>query len=238
MADLVDQLWSAHGVEAAPFDVFAGDVYVDSFPAALRRPGSPAGPARLELRPDPFQEPSATAPPWVGPRSRRLVYLTLGTVVASDAVLRPVVEGLAGLDADVLVALGSATGDELGPRPPHVHVVPFVDQAAVLRVADLAVHHGGSGTLLGALVTGTPQLLLPTGADQVWNAALAAESGLAAVLEPDDVDPDTIARLGAAELGSLRPAAGLARDELARRPSPADVVADLTARVERTAAAA
>ena len=60
-------------------------------------------------------------------------------------------------------------------------------------------------------------MLLPTGADQFWNAALAAESGLAAVLEPDDVDPDTIARLGAAELGSLRPAAGARADPARRR---------------------
>ena len=61
-------------------------------------------------------------------------------------MLRPVIEGLGTLDVDVLVALGSADGAALGRLPTNVHVETFVDQPAVLRHADLAMHHGGSGT--------------------------------------------------------------------------------------------
>ncbi len=48
-----------------------------------------------------------------------------------------------------LVALGNAPGTGLGPLPRNMHVEAFVDQSAVLRHADLAVRHGGSGTMLG-----------------------------------------------------------------------------------------
>lgn len=118
------------------------------------------------MRPVPFAEPRAILPSWVGSRSRPLVYLTLGTIVATDEVLLPAIEGLGRLDADILLALGSASGINLGAVPANVHVEAFVDQAALLAQADLVVHHGGSGTVLGALAHGVPQVLLPKGADQ------------------------------------------------------------------------
>ena len=48
-----------------------------------------------------------------------------------------------------------------GPRRgagPHVRVRQWVSQAAVLPHVDLVVHHGGSGTMLGAFAAGKPQL--------------------------------------------------------------------------------
>ena len=142
------------------------------------------------MRPIPFAEPTAVLPAWIACRaSRPLVYLTLGTIVATDEVLRPAIEGLAMLDADILLALGSAAGSDIGEVPANVHVEPFVDQAKVVAHADLVVHHGGSGTLLGALAHGTPQLLLPKGADQFLNAdAHGRTAGLATVLEPSRGD--------------------------------------------------
>ena len=108
--------------------------------------------------------------------------MTLGTMVATDDVLRPVIDGVASLDVDVLVALGSAAGTGISGLSPNVHVEGFVDQAGVLEVADLVVHHGGSGTVLAALAAGVPQLVIPTGADQFVNADRLADTGLASVL--------------------------------------------------------
>jgi UDP:flavonoid glycosyltransferase YjiC (YdhE family) len=186
--------------------------------------------ARIRLRPIPFVEPEATLPHWVGHTGRRLIYLTLGTVVATDEVLVPAIHGLSRLDADILVALGSATGTELGPLPANVHVEAFVDQPAVLRHADLAVHHGGSGTVLAALAAGTPQLLLPKGADQFINADLMTATGLALAIEPSATTESSIARAAAAEIGCLRHAASAARDELLTMPDASEVAAELVAR--------
>jgi len=55
---------------------------------------------------------------------------------------------VASLDAEVLVALGSASGADLGLLPANVHLESFVDQASLMPFVDLVVHHGGSGTIL------------------------------------------------------------------------------------------
>ena len=231
--DRLARLWARHGVIAPALDVFRGDVFIDIFPTVLQHPAFLADPARLRMRPVPYSEPSATLPAWVGRRVRPLVYVTLGTVVATDDVLRPAVDGVAALDADVLVALGSAGGASLGTVPPNVHVERFVDQPAVLRQASLAVHHGGSGTVLGALTTGTPQLLLPKGADQFLNADAMSTAGLAAVLTPSETTPSSVAVAAAEAIHHPRPAAEAARAELAALPEPADALEELLERLVR-----
>jgi hypothetical protein len=94
------------------------------------------------MQPIPFAEPGAKLPSWVATKTRPLVYLTLGTVVATDAVLLPALEGLATLDAEILLSLGSADGTQLGSLPDNVHVEAFVDQAALMGSVDL-VSAGG-----------------------------------------------------------------------------------------------
>jgi len=118
--DRLDRLWAEHGMSAFSLDVLTGDAFVDIFPNVLQQPSFLDHPARLRLRPIPFTEPGVTVPTWVGRSGRPLVYLTLGTVVATDEVLVPAIHGLATLDADVLVALGSADGATLGELPPNV----------------------------------------------------------------------------------------------------------------------
>ena len=222
----LERLWSGHGVSPASFDVFTGDAYLDIVPDVLQQRSFLAHDARLRIRPVPFAEPGALVPSGLA-GDRPLVYLTLGTVVGADDVLRPVIEGLGALDVDVLVALGSADGTALGRMPANVRVETFVDQPAVLRHADLAIHHGGSGTLLGALISGTRQLLLPKGADQFWNADLVTRARLGAVLEPGDVTPEAVAAMAMAELARHRPAVDAARADLAAMPEPSSVVAQL-----------
>ncbi len=180
-----------------------------------------------------FAEPGAVVPSWIGSTDRPLVYLTLGTVVATDEVLAPVIDGLSALDADVLVALGSADGAALRNLPANVHVEQFVNQPAVLDLADLAVHHGGSGTLLAALASGIPQLLLPKGADQFFNADLVERAGLAPVLEPAQITPVSVATAAADAMQPRRPAAAAVRQEMAEMPSPHEVLELLVTRFGR-----
>jgi len=229
--DRLERLWAEHGVTQPAMDPFTGDAYVDIFPDVLQLPSFLDHPSRIPMRPIPFAEPGARVPEWIGQGRRPLVYLTLGTVVATDEVLLPAIEGLAVLDADVLVALGSASGETLGRLPGNVHVEGFVDQPAVLAASSLVVHHGGSGTVLAALTAGTPQLLLPKGADQFLNADMMAAAGLAAVLEPAHATPDAVASMAKLELEDRRPAAAAARRELTAMPHPADALEGLLARI-------
>jgi UDP:flavonoid glycosyltransferase YjiC (YdhE family) len=111
-----------------------------------------------------------------------------------------------------------------------VHVERFVAQAQVLDRVDLVVHHGGYGTVLGALAAGLPKLILPQGADQFHNARSLAELGAARALVADEQVPGTIGAAVAALLRIDAPEraviAGI-RDEIMALPAPADVVPEL-----------
>ena len=115
---------------------------------------------------------SATAPARRLPHGEPLVYVTLGTVQNRPELLREVVAGVAALPVRVLVAVGPRIEPAVAgcSSPAHVQVEAWVDQAEVLGRCTAVVSHGGSGTFLGALARGLPQLCLPQAADQFRNA--------------------------------------------------------------------
>jgi UDP:flavonoid glycosyltransferase YjiC (YdhE family) len=91
------------------------------------------------------------------------------------------------------------------------------------------VHHGGSGTMLGALAHGLPQLLIPQGADQFINAQALAPTGAALSLLPEQISPDAVAAALRELLDeqSFRDAARRIAAEIDAMPAPAKVVAEL-----------
>jgi UDP:flavonoid glycosyltransferase YjiC (YdhE family) len=226
----LDGIWADHGVERPTVDVAVGDAYLDIFPRVLQEQSVVRHPHRLALRPVPWTEPGTPLPHVPSDGSRPLLYVTLGTVVANDDVLRVVLEGVSSLDAHVLVALGAAAGSDLGPLPDHVVVQPFLDQARLMPAVDLVVHHGGSGTVLGALAHGVPQLILPQGADQFFNGDLLDAAGLAEVVEPTHLTAEEVATAAKVALAEHRPGVDAVRAELAARPSPAEVMVTLEER--------
>lgn len=175
---------------------------------------------RIPLRPVPFSLPGL-----MPDRDRpTMVYLTLGTTFGTQDLLASAVEGLGRLDAQVVVA---APHVRLAGLPSNVSLHPWLPQAEVIRQADVVVHHGGSGTMLGALVAGVPQVVLPQGADQFGNAAALIEAGLA--VRPDAVSADAIAestRLVLAD-SSYREAAAQVAREIRHMPSPEEVADSL-----------
>ena len=97
----------------------------------------------------------------------------------------------------------------------------------MLPHASVVVSHGGSGTFLGALSHGLPQVCLPQGADQFRNAAGLVQSGAGLALPPAEVSSEAITnavRKALAEPG-FRAAAALVAVEIAAMPSPEAVVA-------------
>ena len=130
----------------------------------------------------------------------------------------------------MLVAAGPAVDvAQLGDVPGNVLVERWVPQARLMPHIDLLVHHGGSGTTLGALSTGVPQLVLPRGADQFVNAAAVHDSGAGARLLPDEADASAI---GAAARGLLaddrtRQVAGRISAEIAAMPAPEELAGRL-----------
>lgn len=202
-----------------------GRPHLDICPPSLQDKDFVATADRIVLRPVPYSTPGAM-PEW--DRSKPLVYLTLGTAFGTAELLTTVLKGLAALDASVVVAVGRVREEELGDVPDNVIVRGWVPQADLLPHADVVVHHGGSGTTLGALTVGAPQLLLPQGADQFANAEAvsAADAGLR--LLPEELSADAVAECARKLLPQRgntahRDVARTIAEEIARMPSPADV---------------
>lgn len=187
----------------------------------------------LPLRSVAWSDPSAAVPVWLGQsHAGTIAYVTLGTVAfgAVEALRRSIIE-TAHVCTRVLVAAGpEADLSAFGDLPPNVSVERYVDQARALEHADVAVHHGGTGTTLGCLAAGVPQLLTPQGADQFYNAERLVQLGLGYTVSNDApagaVEPAVRSLLRDQD---LRVALRTVQDEIAAMPSPAQVVQTLAA---------
>lgn len=158
---------------------------------------------------------------------RPVVLVTLGTVVDDLELLRSAVRAVLDAGADALVTTGfTATPDDLGAGSERVRAVPFAPIGQLLDRVRGVLAAGGSGTTLAALSRGLPMLFIPKIANQPLVAAAVTAFG--AGLTPTQL-PDSVRSL--LEDQSLRTRAGAARDQLAARPSPAEVWSAIRARV-------
>ena len=162
---------------------------LDLCPPSLQPDGPPPWSVTTPLRPsagEPGPLPSQVADVLVA--DRPVAYFTLGTVKNTDAAdFKVGLTALDDYDGVVIATTGRQLDpDELGPVPANAVVSEFVPQAAVLQRADLLVSHSGSGTMLGGLKYGVPQVALPRGTDQPQNAALLARAGAGVVVAPED----------------------------------------------------
>jgi calicheamicin 3'-O-methyl-rhamnosyltransferase len=228
----LSELARASELKPLPRDLFEANAYLDICPPSLQDNSASEPGERIPLRPVATVGPTDSVPDWIaGARSRPLVYLTLGTYVSGHVgSLRAAAIGLGTLDVDTLVTVGpSGDPSALDPLPDSVRVERFVPQGVLLPHVDLVAHHGGSGTMLGALTHGLPQLLLPHGADQFLNAQAIVKSGAGRRLLPEEITPEAVAEAGRAllsEAGYRDAARGLAL-EIAAMPAPSDTVPKL-----------
>jgi UDP-N-acetylglucosamine transferase subunit ALG13 len=215
---------------------FATGIYVDPCP-----PGLQSGQlGEMDVRP---VRPSVgqTDPEDRLPRQflelpeRPLVYVTLGTVFNDPELVRSVLDALQDLPISIAVTTGPGTDAAIiGPRPANVAAAPFVPQALLMPLASAVVSHTGSGTMLGALASGLPQVCLPRGADQFANADRVHSVGAGIRLLPDEVTPESLRAAVTAVLdvpGYARAAIAV-RDEISAMPSAAEVLDDLVGLVQ------
>jgi len=104
-----------------------------------------------------------------------------------------ILDGLASEGFSVVMTLGAAGDREaLGLLPPSTRVERYVPQDAVLPHCTAVVSHAGSGTTLGALADGLPQVFLPQGADQFINARRCEEAHLGRRIMPGAISADAV----------------------------------------------
>jgi UDP:flavonoid glycosyltransferase YjiC (YdhE family) len=220
-ATLIDATGRAIGVPEL-WERLSAEQAVDLCPPSLQPEEPRPWRDMVAIRPDAGEGgplPSRVAEALAG--DLPVAYFTLGTVKNADAAdFTTGLNALAGYDGVVVATTGRPL--ELGPLPANAVVAEFLPQAVVLERAELLVSHSGSGTMLGGLAHGVPQVALPRGTDQPANAALLARAGAGLVVPPEDFSEQSIAAAVAAVTGdpAFRAAAVRVRDEIAAMPDP------------------
>ncbi|GGW54712.1 glycosyl transferase [Streptomyces lucensis JCM 4490] len=221
-------LYEKHG--ATP----AADVAVrtlDNCPPGLQLPGVPN---RIPMRFTAYNG-TAVAPSWLSePAGRPRICVTWGS--AATAYLGPesflvprILDGLSGLDVDVVVAVRRADAARIPAVPAGVRIVEGMPLELILPGCDAIVHQSGAGTTLTAALHGVPQLTLPQVADQGLVSDRLARTGAGIVLAPDDTEPHAVEAAAGKLLGAgeHRAAALRLREEMLTQPAPSAVVRTL-----------
>ncbi len=174
-----------------------------------------------------WQGSPAQARPLATPR----ILVSFSTTSFPDqlAALQHTVDGLAGLDAEVVVTTGPSL-DPAQVRPAaNSRILRYVDHGELLSDTSLVIGHGGHSTVARALSHGIPMLLLPMHPllDQPAVARAVAAQGAGIVLSRK-ASPDSIRDAATALLadGPYREAAARLGDSIRERDG-ADVAADL-----------
>lgn len=175
----------------------------------------------------------ALLPDWVlEPRQRPRICLTLGTLLPrfgadrAHEFLLPIVERLAVLGAELVVAVDPEVTVGWPLLPDAVRHVGWLPLAQVLPSCDVLVHHGGQGTSLTALATGTPQVVLPRIDDQWNNGDAVVSAGAGLRLAPEEVTATSVAEACQEMLEGARfgLAAKLVAEEMAAQPCVSEIV--------------
>lgn len=171
-------------------------LHLSFVPPSLEDPNAPPPITSLALRPLLLASaPGEPIPPWLADLAARpTVYATLGTLTQDRADrFAAIIAGVGDLDVNLVVTLGRMLDPaQFGPQPDNVHLVGYISQAILLPHCDIVVNHGGFSTILGALASGVPMVILPGGADHPVNARRAAALGTAVVLDNDQSTPAAI----------------------------------------------
>lgn len=138
--------------------------------------------------------------------SRPQVYVALGTFLSHrHDVLTRIAEALRQLGARAAMAIGSMPKHDLGTVPDDWVVSRELPQVAMLRYADLAIHHGGNNSVQECLGAGVRQLVLPFSTDQFANATDLERVGVASVLSPNEMSTNELSEAIITQLDTVKP---------------------------------
>ena len=230
---LVAPLWRRVGLQPPVGDGLYGGAVLDQCPPSLYA-GRPPRVNRHAMRPATATDVDGRSfETWT---ARPLAYVGFGTVpLFRDApdLTRTAVDVLVNLGFHVIVTCGdeglatelqAAMGD-------RVRAQAWVDLARVMPCCDLVVCHGGAGTVLAALGSGVPLVLLPRGAPSQMRMSSACEArGVGRTVVWNGANVDEVAA-GVADVLSgerFRAAAKEVSEEIAAMPAPSTAAAVLS----------
>ena len=106
----------------------------------------------------------------------KTVYISMGTINRNRTFYRNCIEALKDTDWQVIISMGSNT-DTFDDLPSNIQVYDFVDQMAVLSIADGFITHCGMNSVSEALYYEVPLVLFPQTSEQEAVAGRTEELG-------------------------------------------------------------
>jgi hypothetical protein len=144
-------------------DILYGQWTIDVVPPSMN---FPVDTERIPMRWVPHTE-QTVMPSWLYPVPERpRVALSLGLSVrkyvpASDwTYVRTLLDGLGGMDVDVVATLDEAQLAAIGTLSDNVRNVDYLPLDHLMQTCDLLIHHGGIGTMATAGYVGVPQIVV------------------------------------------------------------------------------
>jgi UDP:flavonoid glycosyltransferase YjiC (YdhE family) len=208
-----------------------GDLTLDPCPPAMQYDYELN---RQRFRFVPYNGPSVL-PAWVlEPPTRRRVCVTWGSSQSrlgfDHMVLAPrVVDALADLDVEVVVAVLDSQREMFGQPPSNVRWIGQVPLHPLLQTCDAVVQQGGAGGTMTSLINGLPQLIVAHMPDEVFHAWQLERGGSGRGLLGADATVQALRDSVVALLDDpkySRTAREMQADMLAQ-PSPAELVGHL-----------
>jgi UDP:flavonoid glycosyltransferase YjiC (YdhE family) len=123
---------------------------------------------------------------------RPVVFFSMGSS-GSPELFKSIVATFANQPYDVFVATTTIIEkSEFGPLPANVIVETFFPAIDAAALADVAVIHGGQGTIYSTLFAGTPFVGVPMFSEQQYNLEAMIRRGCGLVLPRDQCTPQTL----------------------------------------------
>ncbi|MBF9134860.1 glycosyltransferase [Plantactinospora sp. S1510] len=123
----------------------------------------------------PFHDDGSSEPtsfPWDMLDDRPLIYASMGTLQNRlPRIFHTIASACAGLDAQLVIALGSREMEPPVDLPGRPIVVAYAPQLELLERASLVITHAGINTALESLAHGVPTVAIPVANDQPGVAA-------------------------------------------------------------------
>jgi UDP:flavonoid glycosyltransferase YjiC (YdhE family) len=215
---------------------------LDPTPASTQLPGVPN---LVSFGCQPYNGPGEV-PAWLlTPPSKPRVCVTLGTgttrwMGAKGFFVTEIVAELAGLDAEIVVAIKAEDRELLKDSPANVRTAAWLPLNTLLPTCSAIVHQGGAGTTQTSAFCGVPQVIVPQVMDQEFNANQMAIGGSVVAVKPaqiaetgqsgSSVIVETVGTM--LEDGNAYTQAALAiQKEVTAQPTPAKIVGKLEALV-------
>ena len=132
--------------------------------------------------------------PWDRLNGRPIIYASLGTTRnVRPSVFQMIAEACQDLDGQLVISLGNRFPPEMfADLPGRPLVVRFAPQLELLKIARLAITHGGPNSAFEALAEGKPMVAIPFAYDQPAIAARLKRLHVAEVLPVMRLSPKKI----------------------------------------------